>query len=457
MRDGLKIFRDPIYDLIYFDKKEDESILQIIDTPEFQRLRRIKQLGLSSYTYPSSNHDRFSHSIGVCFVSGILVENLHFDDIEIKLDAETKVTLDRKGTKLLIQLAAILHDIGHGPFSHAFERAIKSKIEKTVSLSVQIHEDYSKKIISSARIKSIIENVNDPLVKRFGVKWLCDILSGTFDGPKWVEDIISSQFDADRIDYLLRDSYMCGVKYATFDWQWIFKNMFIGDIPMGINGSGRGIVFDGNKGIHSLESFILSRYHMYEQVYFHKTTRGFEAIVNAIFKRLGVLIEAGEMTSKDFLGDYFLFFFKDYSSIDNYLHLDDSYMITHFHHWAKHSKDDILRNLCLSFVYRKPFKMVWSITNNTDDFMDSHKKYNELVEKYKPKLGDAFEYYFLEDSYNDNPYKDTYLLSKSAPPDRIWLGIEDKAKDLSEESAVIKALRNNTIEVNRIFINRDFL
>lgn len=456
MRDGIKIIRDPIYELVYFNKKEDAAILEIIDSAEFQRLRRIKQLGLSNFTYPSSNHDRFSHSIGVCFLAGLLVDNLDFESVDIKIEPDRTVTLDKKQTKLLIRLAAILHDIGHGPFSHAFERAIKKKVEEFVSPTMQIHEDYSIKILKSDPIKNIIENVDDQIISVYGVKLIEDILSGTLTEPKWIKDIISSQFDVDRIDYLLRDAYMCGVTYAAFDWQWIFHNMVIRDIHLGKEFLGKRIIIDGGKGIHSLESFVISRYHMYEQVYFHKTTRGFEAIVNSIFKRLSHLIDTGTISSNDFLGDYFLEFLKDYTSISNYLQLDDQYMTVHFHHWAKNSKDCILKNLCLAFVNRKPFKLAMSVTNKSENLSETFKTHYDMVEKYKKTLGESFDYYFLEDGYTDNPYRDPYLLSKSAASDRIWLDIDGKPKDLAEKSIVINALRNSVLEVNRIYVNRDF-
>ncbi len=332
-------------------------------------------------------------------------------------------------------------------------------MEKSVKPGIQIHEDYSIKIINSSAIREKIEAIPNDKFKQYGVKWVTDILSGTFTGSLWVKEIISSQFDADRIDYLLRDADMCGVKYANFDWPWIFRNMFIGDIPTDQKDINRkGILIEGSKGIHSLESFIVSRYHMYEQVYFHKTTRGFEAIVNAIFKRLNLLIESGQITEKDFLGRYFLNFLKDYTSIPDYLQLDDYYMISHFNHWAKNCRDDILQNLCQCFINRKTFKMVKAFSSKNDGLMESHREYSELRDKYKEKLKDSFDYYFLEDDYKNNPYKDNYLLSKSSEPsERIWLSIKGKAKDLAEESTIIKALRNNVLEVNRIYINRDFL
>jgi len=138
-----KVFRDPIYDLISFDKNDEEPIIDIINTSEFQRLRRIRQLGFSNYTFPTAVHDRFSHSLGVAFIIGELVDNLEIDnEIEIPTiveGGETQIIkIEKNELRLLLKLAGILHDIGHGPFSHAFEKITEVD-----------HEEMSKKIIES--------------------------------------------------------------------------------------------------------------------------------------------------------------------------------------------------------------------------------------------------------------------------------------------------------------------
>ncbi len=352
MADLNKVFRDPIYSLISFDKEEDDPIIKIINTPEFQRLRRIRQLGLSSYTFPASVHDRFSHSLGVAFLVGEMFDNLNVEEKKIKVlsPTGTDVELNKKQLRLLLKLAGLLHDIGHGPFSHAFEKITKVD-----------HEEMSKKIISNenGRIFPILKNIDDEILKQYSVDWIKDIIDGSFK-PIWAKELISSQLDADRIDYLLRDAYMCGVNYASFDLKWLFQNIEIGEITTEENR--QGLLINAQKGIHAVEAFIVSRFHMYEQVYFHKTTRGFEVITQKIFERLKEMIEKDETIS--FLNNNIPNFINDNNDINAYLALDDFNLYTHFNHWIRNSNDSILKSLCENIIYRQPYKMFKEVENN---------------------------------------------------------------------------------------------
>lgn len=442
MADIVKVFRDPIYNLISFDKIKDESILKIIDTPEFQRLRRIRQLGLSSYTFPTSVHDRFSHSLGVTFLVGIMYDNLNVPNkIKVSLPDGNEIEITKEQLKLLLKLAGLLHDIGHGPFSHAFEKITKKD-----------HEELSISIISNENgyIFPILNSIKDELLAKYSVNWIIDIIKGTFT-PIWAKELISSQLDADRMDYLLRDAYMCGVNYASFDYKWLFQNLEIGQIDSDHNR--QGLIINANKGIHAVESFIVSRYHMYEQVYFHKTTRGFEVIAQKIFKRIKELIENGEEVS--FLNKNLLNFINDNSDIQAYLSLDDFNLYTHFNHWINNSTDNILQSLCTSLINRKPFKMVKEVVNKELFTWEDYKEIGTIFED-----SDKEKYFYFEDQYLNVAYKDNYLLGKknSEHAEHIWLKLSSgELREFSEVSPIISSLKNNELRKKRAYIHRDYL
>ena len=340
-----KVFRDPIYGLISFSKEPPSTLLKLIDCEEVQRLKRIRQLGISYQTYPSAVHDRFSHSLGVAFLVGIIFDKIALslnDSIEVKPSSGDKIILTKSQFKLLLQIAGLLHDIGHGPFSHTFERISQSK-----------HEEWTVKLIASteSNINKILLELESPLRENI-VTLLIDIYSGIFE-PHWGKEIISSQIDADRMDYLLRDAYMCGVQYANFDRDWLINNMELRKIKPENNRD--GIVINAVKGMYAVESFIISRYHMYEQVYFHKTTRGMEVLVRTIFERARELLKENSF-DVNFINDAIKKVLLGNCSIDDYLLVDDFMMISQIKIWSQ-SKDKYLSSLSHSFIDRKPFKM----------------------------------------------------------------------------------------------------
>ncbi len=432
-----KVFRDPVYNLIFFDKAEDLLLLKLIDTYEFQRLRRIRQLGVSWLTYPTAVHTRFSHSLGVAYLAGEIFDRLNLKDkIEFE-DEDGLYELKRNELKLLLKTTALLHDIGHGPFSHAFEEVIGQK-----------HEKWSKEIImnENSSINRIIVEDDEILNKAVPLeirkkfpKWIGDILDGLFP-LRYINEIISSQMDADRFDYLLRDAYMCGVDYAKFDLEWILNNIKVAQIPHEDNRD--GIVLNAEKGIYSIESFIVSRYHMYEQVYFHKTTRGAEKLIQLIFKRIKELIEGNEINRIGPIDNVIVSIFDEKLNMRNYLKLDDFLVITYINKWAFESNDDILKHLCRNFIARKLFKLVDTIDNAQ---LFTHQQYKNF-EKFFKERNLEMKYYFIEDDYIDVPYKDDYLFGKKRSEDsgHIWLlDKNNKLIELAEASDIIKSLRNN--------------
>ncbi len=224
----MKFIRDSVHGNLQLEEFE----VRLTDTPEIQRLRRIKQLGFTYLVYPGANHSRFEHSIGTMYLASRLVRHLKLDE----------------DTKSLVRSCAILHDAGHGPFSHVSEGVLESS-----------HEELTSKLIKESQL-------GDILSEKFSIKDILKVING--EGP--LGQMISGELDMDRMDYLLRDSYYTGVAYGVIDVERLIYNMKL-------NG---GLLLK-NKGVQAAESMLLARYFMYPSVYQHHTTR----IVNSMFRR----------------------------------------------------------------------------------------------------------------------------------------------------------------------------
>ena len=446
-----KVFRDPIYNLIAFDKEKDLLLIRLIDTPEFQRLRRIRQLGVSWITYPTAEHTRFSHSIGTAFLAGKIFDRLELEEQITFKDEDGDHTLSRDQLKLLLQTTALLHDIGHGPFSHAFETVME-----------QDHEEWTVKIITdeNTHINQVfladdkeLNNVIPYEIRKKFPKWICDILNGIFD-LRYINEIISSQLDADRMDYLLRDAYMCGVKYARFDLDWLINNLYVGKINR--EDDREGIIVNAEKGVYSLESFIISRYHMYEQVYFHKTTRAAEQLIQLIFRRLKNLVDSSEEDKIIPEENTILSLLKNKKTfpVKQYLKLDDFLLITYIKKWSEESKDKILCYLCSNFINRKPYKLFLK----DESTLHVGEEWESVINYFKEKQLD-YKYFYVIDHYTDVPYKDDYLFGKkrSEDADHIWVKYKNgRLVELAEASDIIKSLRNNIKGKTRVYCDRKF-
>ncbi|WP_273475938.1 HD domain-containing protein [Methanobrevibacter woesei] len=236
-----------IRDSVYGDIMLNEIEVEVMDNPQFQRLRRIKQLGLISLIYPGANHTRFEHSIGTMHIASKLADKLDLNQED----------------KELVRISALLHDIGHGPFSHVSEGVLSFP-----------HEELTKYVIKNTAIRDIVE-------KKFDIDKIIEIINGEGKfGP-----IVSGELDADRMDYLLRDSHYTGVAYGIIDYERIISNINLNkQLSLDI------------KGVQAAEGALVSRYFMYPSVYQHHTTR----IVNSMFRRgLKKLIDRGVINEND--------------------------------------------------------------------------------------------------------------------------------------------------------------
>ena len=239
--------RDPIHGFIKVSRKERD----LIDTKVFQRLRRIRQLAMTFLVYPGALHTRFDHSIGVMHIAGRICN---------KLQESEPNRIDAKDITL-VRLAALLHDIGHGPFSHVSEHLLdESTYDKTDKDKPRekIHEKITVDIIQTdPEINTILCNEERDFV--------IEMIEGKEKRWDWRRDIVSSELDADKMDYLLRDSYFAGVKYGLYDLEKLIESCLITkrpNTPLAIS----------SKGIYALEQLLLARHHMTQQVYWHRVS-----------------------------------------------------------------------------------------------------------------------------------------------------------------------------------------
>lgn len=261
-----KVFRDPVHDLIRIDT-QDAYILSFIETREFQRLRRIRQLGVGYLTYPGAEHSRFAHSLGVFNVAKRMI-----DGLSCRHPNETLASKAR-----IIKAAALLHDIGHGPLSHVWERVFEDEQDLD-------HEQWSCKILLDESTEIHARLLEKQIDVREIVSLICDRPPKGIDPPKepFLKDIVHGQLDADRMDYLMRDSLMTGSRYGTFDFEWILNVLTLGDM-LSDTSRVKKLCLDPTKGIGAIERMLHARLLMTQYVYGHKTTRAYEAeLINVL-------------------------------------------------------------------------------------------------------------------------------------------------------------------------------
>ncbi len=305
----LQRIRDPLHNLIEFRNEELERTLwSVIQTRPFQRLRRVKQLGFSEFVFPGATHTRFAHSIGVFHTARQLMQTVERGLGDDNQDHHSKVAL----------AAALVHDVGHGMFSHAFE-----KIGQKLDLKMARHEDVSEAIIRDDEISLVFE-------KAFGKGFsgqVADLLKQK--APRSLYDsIVSSQFDADRLDYMQRDRLMTGVQSSGVDATWLMANLEIGEVPSSSDNEKSVMVNTlvlGPKAYHAAENYVLSLFQLYPNVYFHKTTIAAEKLFTNLMIRLFELVrEQGYKKVGLPFNHPFIRFAEEPTSLDYALELDDT-------------------------------------------------------------------------------------------------------------------------------------
>ncbi len=407
-----RTYLDPIHQDIVLDRKDpaENLIIDLIDTEEFQRLRRIGQLGVSYFTFQGAEGSRFTHSVGVMHVASKLLEQL--------AEKHPSVLEYRP----LVLASALLHDVGHGPFSHVTEQIL-----------CYDHENWSCRIVDEdTRVREVLDkfsedkNLADKIVK---------VLKKQFR-PKFVSHMISSQLDCDRFDYLLRDSYMTGTKYGLFALQRILRSLEIDE-------ENERMIVAGEKGQVAVEDYLFARFSMYAQVYYHRKNLAARTLLAKLIRRARYVMThrrepisyIDEPTRKWLTGEDL--------DVKDYLHLDDVQLTYHFKMWLR-DPDPILSDLASRFLSRKLFK---AIRISTQD-----KKLNRDIEGEARRLTKQAnldpDYYVGIEYTGFRPY-DYYRPDADNPQTNILIRSEEgEVQELSRVSLAVEALVKGDYESN---------
>lgn len=396
-----RIYRDSVHNIIRVDigGGAGRLIAELIDTPEVQRLRRIRQLGLAYFAYQGAEHSRFTHSLGAFHLAARMIAKLRQ---RYEIDEEAQVA---------VRVAALLHDIGHGPFSHVIESILGFH-----------HEEFTIEAVLSEEtgVGRILKNYSSNLPAE-----VASIIRGDYR-RRALAQLVSSQLDVDRMDYLLRDSLMTGAKYGIYDLEWIIKSIEIDEA--------NDRLYVSAPGLYAVEDYLQARYYMYRQVYFHRTLRSAEAILKVLLDRAikvasdgGDVWCAGGTPMEKILAGKKL-------SLHEHLSMDDTDVMFSIKRWRS-SSDKVLADLAGRFLDRRLFKAF-----DLDMAESERKRFVDGAREIVANAGFDPEFYFVEDKAAGTPYI-FYSKEDSGAKDLIFVEDGFARPSIREISAVSAAVR----------------
>ncbi len=395
--DETKVLKDPVHSYIHIHY---EVIWNCLDSKEFQRLRRIRQLGGDFQVYPTAEHSRFSHSLGVYEIVRRMVTEVKSLCVELT-----------EYEKVCVMLAGLLHDVGHGPFSHAFEH-----------ITNHSHEEYTAKIIlGNTELNAILRAVSEKLPLD-----IVSIIQHTHENDI-LNQIVSGQLDADRMDYLLRDSYFTATSYGQFDLERILRTMRVRK-----TNEGRKVIVVKYTGIHSVEDYIMARYQMYWQVYYHPVARSYEAVFIQLFNRLKDIFKV----DKDYFEDMKVlipFLEKSEVSVDEYFKLDENSLL-YCCALIQDKEDKIAADLAKRLQNRNLFEYVDYNEENLAQIRNMLKE-NNLDERYYLRIENVEASVY-------SPYKGRKILIEKLNGDIVAL---EKASTIVESITKGQTKKEGTI------------
>ena len=411
------LLRDPVHGLLTFETEEESIVPRLLDTPEVQRLRRIRQLGLTSLAFPGAEHTRFAHALGAAHVMQQLIARLR--KIDQCLPFWQRLTSERARDAIA---AAFLHDLGHGPLSHMFEEAWARGPS---------HERWTEQILldPATGVHRVLAFQDPELPRRVAA-----LVRGQHELP-YLARSVSGTFDVDRCDYLLRDAHATGVRYGVYDLPWLLHGLRFGPTE---RGEPPGLAIDGAKGMSAIESFVLARLFMFQQVYFHKSTRAAEWMIRTILSRVLNLLRDGTRVGKvpaalQHMADGAI------PSIGEYLELDDQVLLGCIADWQE-ARDPVLRDLCRRLRARELFKTVELFGEAAEPAGRAAAR--EAARVLAQEAGLDPDVYVGLDVAEDVPYADDQSLT-------VLVG-HGRARHPAEVSFVLDRLRDETLRRVRV-------
>lgn len=397
----VKIINDPVYGFIRFPERE---LMQIINHRWFQRLRRIKQMGMADLVYPGAVHTRLAHSLGACHLAGKAMDELKAKGISTDNDEY-----------LATRIAALLHDVGHGPFSHSLEKSLVGGV--------------SHEILSGMIMQRMNEEMGGILQKAIQV----------FDRSypvHYLHQLVSSQLDVDRMDYLNRDSFYTGVSEGVIGYDRILQMLTVSNNELMVE----------EKGVHSVEKFIIARRLMYWQVYLHKTVLGTELLLVNILKRAKELtIDGWKLFATPALS-YFLhrnLSVKDFSEdplhLEMFCELDDTDVMSAIKVWTN-SDDKILSELCKMLILRKLYKVIFSSESLASILIEK----KDRIQKKMGLAENDLHYFVFEGEASNSTYNVNDELIKIETKSGIIKNITEIEDSLVNQT-LAKAVHKNYI------------
>ena len=398
-----KVFKDPVHNYIYVS---DPLIWDLINTRAFQRLRRIRQLGTSYLTFHGAEHSRFAHALGTYELMRRVLSHFHRNTTDWPEDQRLW---------LLGTTAALLHDLGHGPFSHALEKAFHTH-----------HEQWTLRILlEDPQVSRVLAGVDD----LFGQD-VADVIAGR-SANRVLTNLISSQLDVDRIDYLIRDAVATGVNYGKLELDRLIRTLR----PY------RAAVVIKKSGIHTVEQYILARYLMYVQVYLHPVTRGSDILLNLILQRALQVYREGRLAFLPRPLHPFLDKAPQDLDVAEYLALDEAVLVAAFAEWQR-EPDGILADLANRFLDRRLY-----------EYLDFPPERSELWSELQEAAGEAGldpAYHLALDRISPSPYYH-YTEGISVLDERGQLA------DLAQWSPLVRALTLQESIHQRLYVAQDLI